>query len=373
MRYSENIKILKHLKDGTATAKMLERYSGWGGLRGAIYTPEIYKQLKQVLTTAEINSIKNTLTSAYYTPREIVTFIYKVLAKMGYSGGRVLEPAAGNGVFLKDLHLLKPQEVVAVELDSVSCKILERLYPNVKVINSAFEDTSLGKFDLIVGNPPYSKDCVVDSAAPDLNHLAIHHYFVAKCMRMLNNNGLLAMVLPSYFLDNLKDHARDIIAKDGGSLIAAFRLPDDLFADATVTIDIVFMVKGSTEVKWQKTEHIPVGEKTAAINEYFVSHADYILGELDMVVMYNRLGLTCKHTGNVFKTLPALLDSIKFNFSRSHAPIQEGNVHKLDASIAEIKRQIDALQNKLRNLVHAKERISKLQMQIDEELAKAVS
>ncbi len=293
-RYLKNIEILKHLKNGTASADMLSKYSGWGGLREAIYTPEIYKQLKKVATPEEIDSIKKTLKSAYFTPDEIIKFICQALARMGYNGGRVLEPAAGVGSFIKHLSILKPKEIVAVEIDDISSKILAGLYPEVDVKHAAFQDVEPGKFDLIIGNPPYGADKVEDKKHSDLTHLCIHHYFVAKCMRMLKPAGILAMVLPSYFMDNRRDHARDIIAKEGGELIAAFRLSDDLFANAKVTVDIVFLGKKQTGITWQRTLYIFVAGHRMPINEYYIKHRDNILGWLDAVDMYDRKGLTCR-------------------------------------------------------------------------------
>lgn len=51
-------------------------------------------------------------------------------------------------------------------------------------------------------------------------------------MRLLKKGGILAMVLPAYFLDNESKHVRDISDAEGGELMAAYRLPDDLFSDA---------------------------------------------------------------------------------------------------------------------------------------------
>jgi type I restriction-modification system DNA methylase subunit len=69
-------------------------------------------------------------------------------------------------------------------------------------------------------------------------------------MHLLKPEGVLAMVLPSYFMDNTQDHVRNIIHQEGGSLVAAYRLPEDLFRDAKVTIDIVFLKKGKTDKTW---------------------------------------------------------------------------------------------------------------------------
>jgi hypothetical protein len=119
------------------------------------------------------------------------------------------------------------------------------------------------------------------------------------------------MVLPSFFLDNVRDHARDIIAADGVNLMLAYRLPDDLFANAKVTVDIVFLKKGETGIKWQKTKNIKIGSKTKAINEYFVTHPENILGELQIIPMYGRWGVTCKAQGDLREQLIKVFLRIK--------------------------------------------------------------
>ena len=372
MRYYENIKILQQLKSGAANSSLLAQYSGWGGLRKAIYTPEVYKQLKSILTDEEINSIKTTMSSAYYTPEYIVNFICSALAKMGVTGGRVLEPAAGIGAFLSDLKMLEPSEVVAVEIDNISCDILKKLHPNVKVVKSAFEKTTLGKFNLICGNPPFGREVITDKADPDLSGMVIHHWFAAKCVRMLSDGGILAMVLPSYFMDNVKDHARDIITRDGGNLLAAFRLPDDLFADAKVTVDIVFIVKGRTANNWQKTEHIRVNGCLMPINEYYMKNKNHILGRLKVIDMYSRKGLTCARTGNIQTALSTLLDSIPNRNThgtiRPHAQCVS-NAHKLEERIATVRSKIGLLQKELGDLLDIKNNVDRLQTQINTMLA----
>ena len=80
--------------------ELLNQYSGFGGLREAIFTPSIYKELKQYLNDDEINSIKKTLNSAYYTSPLVVKFMWTALIRMGLKGGDILEPAIGIGAFL---------------------------------------------------------------------------------------------------------------------------------------------------------------------------------------------------------------------------------------------------------------------------------
>jgi hypothetical protein len=82
-RVEQNIEVLKTLaKKENVTPETLKNYSGWGGLRDAVYNPDIYKELKSHLSEDEIDSIKRTLSSAYYTPCILILSLvnnYKIL------------------------------------------------------------------------------------------------------------------------------------------------------------------------------------------------------------------------------------------------------------------------------------------------------
>ena len=58
LRVSQNLKALGALKSNQPKAEILKTYTGWGGLREAIYTPEVYRELKKLLTANEIASLK---------------------------------------------------------------------------------------------------------------------------------------------------------------------------------------------------------------------------------------------------------------------------------------------------------------------------
>lgn len=336
-RYLNNIEVLKSLKTNPQ-AELLKRYSGWGGLRKEIYTPVIYKQLLKVLTREEIASLKQTLTSAYYTPAEIVIFMYQWLMERGFIGGEILEPAIGNGVFVEHMpkEIKQNSIITAVELDQVTSKITKSLYPEVKLNTCGFEEyNTFEKYDLIIGNPPYGANKVVDQSHPDLKDYCIHHYFVAKSMRLLKQGGILAMVLPSYFLDNTTNHARNIIKKDGGNLIDAYRLPDDLFQGAKVTIDIIFLIKGSTGKKWLYTRKAKIKDHFMPINEFYLQYPDKVLGNLDVVDMYERKGLTCtRNTDKVFEFLHSKLTDPK---------VKETPIKKLKRLLHEIEEIVKSL------------------------------
>jgi len=229
--------------------------------------------------------------------------MWTALGRIGFRKGDILEPAVGTGIFLDHMpeKVKQVSNIEVIEIDKVTCNILINKHPEVNLICSGFENIYFGKkkYDLIISNPPYGREPVNDSFNPDLSHLIIHHWFVAKSARMLKARGIIAMVVPQFFLDNVKDHARDIIGNAGVNMLVAYRLPDNLFANAKITVDIVFLQKVTTNTRWLTTQNITIGKHTKPINEYFVDNPDHILGELQIVPMYDRMGITCKTKGNL--------------------------------------------------------------------------
>ena len=149
--------------------------------------------------------------------------------------------------------------------------------PKDKIIATCFENIYFNqeKYDLIILNPPYRSQIIEDIYYKDLSHLAIHHFFVAKCARLLEDNGIIAMVFPLFFLDNVHDHARDIISKNGVNMLMAYRLPDNIFANAKISVDIVFLTKAKTGIPWTKSKSCKIENHRKPMNEYFINNPDY--------------------------------------------------------------------------------------------------
>lgn len=315
-RVEQNLRVLKLLKDNDVNMSaetrrsILNEYTGWGGLRDAIYDPCVYKQLKSYLSDYKIASIKETTKSAYYTPELLVKFIWSVLGITGFKGGKILEPAAGHGIFIDKIPkaILDNSVIDAVEMDLLTCDILIQKHQNTKLIATKFEQIHFNqtKYDLIISNPPYSSQLIEDIYYKDLSHLAIHHFFVAKCARLLKDSGTIAMVLPLFFLDNTRGHARNIISNAGVNMIRAYRLPDNIFANAKISVDIVFLQKAKTNAAWTKTRNIKIGKNTKPINEYFINNPNNILGTLEIVPMYKRTGITCTSRGDLREELKSV-------------------------------------------------------------------
>lgn len=344
-RILHNLEIISAFKNNTASADVLKNYSGWGGLRQEIYSSSIYQELKRILSQEEIISLKQTLKSAYYTPAFLVQFIYDWLSIYGFKGGAILEPAVGHGAFIENMpkSIREQSTITTIEKDRLTSDVVQTLYPDLNHYTMGFENYyTQDSFDLIVGNPPFGSQTVEDKRHFDLQHYCIHHYFVAKCMRLLKEGGILAMVLPSFFLDNVRDHVRYIIHREGGSLLAAYRLPDDIFSGAKITIDIIFLTKGRANNKWLKAKDITIGSLSKPINEYFHHHSHHILGNLEIIPMYERKGLACKRRGD-----------INYLLAQTLKDKAQASLANLSSSLFEVEQAMEDLKVKKQQLLSA--------------------
>jgi hypothetical protein len=142
-------------------------------------------------------------------------------------------------------------------------------------------------------------------------------------------------------------------------LLAAYRLPDDLFADAKVTVDIVFLRKGKSAhaPTWLKTPRKFISGRGMLLNEYYHYHAHHIIGKLAVVDMYKRKGLTCKkNCENPFEVLN------KFIKSKPKANIE-------NSSLRELKAQVSGLCEELHKLSQAFSSASQTLMAINQKIA----
>ncbi|NBK79556.1 hypothetical protein D5272_13410 [bacterium D16-76] len=295
-KYQMNMAALKTLhgieaENRTATPEeqqTLSKYVGWGALADAFdeskpsWASE-YKELLETLTPEEYESARASTLNSHYTSPTVIKAMYHALENMGFHGGNILEPSCGVGNFFGLLpESMAKSKLYGVELDGLTGRIAQQLYPNAHIQIKGFENTSFQKnsFDLAIGNVPFGNYQVFDPAYNKLG-FTIHNYFFAKTIDQVRPGGIIAFVTSRYTMDSKSTQAREYMAQRA-ELLGAVRLPNNAFlanAGTEVVADILFLQKRERPVvdlpDWVYTEKNADGY---AINSYFIDHPEMVLG-----------------------------------------------------------------------------------------------
>lgn len=282
---------------------VLSKYVGWGGLSEAFdennpaWTTE-YLELSSVLTPEEYASARESTLTAFYTPPEVITAIYKAMEQMGFKDGNLLEPSCGIGNFIGMLpDAMQNSKIYGVELDTISAGIAQQLYQKTTIAAQGFEETNLPDsfFDGVVGNVPFG-DFKVSDKRYDKHKFLIHDYFFAKSLDKLRPGGVMALVTSKGTMDKETLAVRKYIAQRA-ELLGAIRLPNNTFkgnAGTEVVSDILILQKRDRlidiEPDWV---HLDTDENGIKMNSYFVQHPEMILGEMKMVSGRFGIEATC--------------------------------------------------------------------------------
>ncbi|WP_298272533.1 N-6 DNA methylase [uncultured Bradyrhizobium sp.] len=252
---------------------------------------EIGADLQDAVDDADYASLARCTQYAHFTPEFIVRAIWAAVLRLGWRGGRVLEPGIGTGLFLALMpeDLREVSHVTGVELDPVTARIARLLQPRARIVAGDFARTELPpRFDLAIGNPPFSDRTVRSDRALRSLRLRLHDYFIVKAINLLKPGALAAFVTSHGTMDKADGAARELIAQHA-DLVSAIRLPEGSFrADAgtDVVIDILFFRRrkpGEPEgdLSWLDLEEVrPATEDEGAIrvNRWFTRHPGLVLG-----------------------------------------------------------------------------------------------
>lgn len=312
---------------------ILSKYVGWGGLSEAfdenysVWATE-YLELSSVLTPEEYASARESTLTAFYTPPEVITAIYKAMEQMGFKEGNLLEPSCGIGNFIGMLpDAMQDSKIYGVELDTISAGIAQQLYQKTTIAAQGFEETNLPDsfFDGVVGNVPFG-DFKVSDKRYDKHKFLIHDYFFAKSLDKLRPGGVMALVTSKGTMDKETLAVRKYIAQRA-ELLGAIRLPNNTFkgnAGTEVVSDILILQKRDRlidiEPDWV---HLDTDENGIKMNSYFVQHPEMILGEMKMVSGRFGMEATCVPYENA--DLAAQLDDAVANI---HGEITEYEVEE---------------------------------------------
>ena len=298
-KFARNIEAIQTLRTleqehRGATAEeqqVLSQYVGWGGLADAFdpnkenWSTE-YTQLKGLLTEEEYAAARASTLNAHYTSPIVIRAIYDAVERMGFQSGNILEPSMGVGNFFGMLpDSMADSRLYGVELDSITGRIAQKLYPQADITVAGFETTDRRDFyDLAIGNVPFGQYKVNDKAYNKLG-FSIHNYFFAKTIDQIRSGGVIAFVTSHFTMDSKDSSARKYMA-ERANLLGAIRLPNDAFkanAGTEVVSDIIFLQKrdrpADIEPAWVQPGQTEDG---FTLNSYFVEHPEMVLGRLEM-------------------------------------------------------------------------------------------
>lgn len=285
-----------------AEQEILAEYVGWGGLKQVFETSSsYYDEVKELLSPEEYAAARESTLTAFYTPPAVIRAVYQELERIGITSGEILEPSCGIGTFLG----LCPESMQnchfsGVELDSISGRIAQKLYPQSAIQINGFEKTHFqdNAFVAAVGNVPFGDFSVYD-AAYDSHHFLIHDYFFAKTLDKVCPGGIVALITSKGTMDKENASVRQYLA-ERAELLGAIRLPNTTFkyaAGTEVTSDILFLRK-RTEPMTEQPEWVQLKPDANGIriNAYFADHPEMILGEMQMTSGRFGVESTCTDT-----------------------------------------------------------------------------
>lgn len=293
----ESIRTLKTIIEEERKAtlnekEILARYSGWGGC------PQVFNEddekfiqkrniLKNLLTIKEYQDAKASTLTSFYTPLPIIENIYRILDRIGFKSGKIIETSMGTGNFIGMMSetMYQDSELCGVELDTISSNIADLLYDKVAVQNTGYESNPFPKnyFDLAISNVPFGNYKLHDK---DFNHynFNIHNYFFAKALSQVRDGGLIAFITSNDTMDGNSGIMEYIDAR--ADILGVIRLPNNTFmqngANTQVSSDILFLRRNDEKVLSQSvyrtrsrvTEH-------RYMNDYFVQNPEMVFGQID--------------------------------------------------------------------------------------------
>lgn len=336
---------------------LLARFTGWGASEIANgifpdpstgrFKPEwqaLGERLRAAMTDSEYAAARRSTQYAHYTGAPIVRSIYDALGRLGFAGGRVLEPGAGIGLFKG----LMPEGMAAntkyhgIEVDPITGGIAKALYPESNIQIGDYTETAVpkGHYDAAIGNPPFANIKVTNDPEYRAKAFQLHDYFFAKTIDRVRPGGLVVFITSKGTMDKASSRARQYLA-DRADLLGAVRLPQTAFKEnagtETVT-DVLFLRRreageAPAGQAWLGTESINTPRGRATVNEYFATNPQMVLG--DQTLAAGRFGKP------EYTVVPREGRSIEDQFAAAINELPAGAYRPARGSIAERAAVID--------------------------------
>ena len=195
----------------------------------------------------------------FFTPDRICELMWMLAYRYGFKPqGTVLEPSVGTGKLLQ--HAPDHGKCYAFEINPVSMRIAQILYPEAKIYEGYFETAFLSPpryttplknqltwleghpFSLVIGNPPYGKYKNKYStyfSKPKMHQIEL--FFMHQGLQLLKPGGLLVYLTGSNFLRNgISYQSEKLLMEKLADILDAYRLPP-VFRYSKVPTDIIVL------------------------------------------------------------------------------------------------------------------------------------
>lgn len=227
--------------------------------------------------TDEEGSSNNGVLYEFYTPRNVISKVWQLVDKYNPRQDKtVIEPSSGIGRFAEG----RSEKFTMFELEKDSARIAHILHPDAEIVQGAFQENFMKqkkgrftkdfeKYDVAVGNPPYGAYTgKYKGLGEGKDFERYESYFMARTLDTLKDGGIMAMVVPSGFLDGGGAYDKDLEKVAGkAELLEAWRLPNGTFESTDVGTDIVVFRKGK-------------GTTIDTFKNYFTNNPGHIAGEV---------------------------------------------------------------------------------------------
>ena len=290
----------------TEEQAILAGYTGWGSFGQDLFQgtwdkpvfkdESVWKErnlwLRERLGKESWESAKDSTINAHFTDPYTVAAMWSMAEKMGFTGGRVLEPAIGTGNFISLMpkHIKQRSQVTGIDLDITTAAIAKQLFPESNVQNMPYQksQTPDNFYDLVISNVPFADIKIADRRYNQFNP-NLHDYYFLKMLDQVRPGGIVMAITSSGTMDKQSEVIRRELAKKA-ELITSVRLPSGAFqeyAGTAVVTDIIVLRKRAEpltmtpEVNWIGLSEVKTSSKPVKVNSFYAENLSNVLGDID--------------------------------------------------------------------------------------------
>ena len=216
-----------------------------------------------------MQSLKNSVMTAFYTPAPVVREIAASLREAGIVPQRILDPSAGMGEFIRSFDGIAAQghTTFGFEKDILTGQMLSALHPEDKIRIRGFEEIESklgGYFDVVSSNIPFGDVAVfdpvfskTDEPARKVARMSLHNYFFVKGVDMLREGGVLAFITSQGVMNAPTNEPVREWLMNHTRLVSAVRLSNNLFSEnagTEVGSDLIVLQKQSEKTSLTEEE-----------------------------------------------------------------------------------------------------------------------